>query len=302
MTTAERASPIRRILIALDASPPSIAALEAAAALAVRVNAELLGVFIEDVNLLRLAGLPFAAEIGVLAPRTRPFASDEMEQHLRAQRVRAEAALVRVAERLQLRWSFRVARGQIVPELLAAAMEADLMALGSMSTQMIRRAWLGSTTQALMARAARPLLIAPHGATVRLPIAVVYTDSPGSAQALALAQYVCERLGDGELVVLLIADDAEQEERLRRTAAARLEASHGTVRYRWLVEADANALARALRAERAGTLVFATDVGELDAQSLRQLLERMDIAVLLVRAAGQASLSTTEVAKENKKR
>ncbi|HLF23319.1 MAG TPA: hypothetical protein VI565_05285 [Burkholderiales bacterium] len=56
---------------------------------------------------------------------------------------------------------------------------------------------------------------------------------------------------------------------------------------------------------RAGTLVFATDVGELDAQSLRQLLERMDVAVLLVRDGGQASLSTTEVAKdakENKKR
>lgn len=287
MTPDGKQTPIRRIVIALDASPPSLAALEAAAMLAARINAELLGVFIEDVNLVRLAGLPFAAEIGVLLPRTRPLAEEEMERHLRAQRTRAEEALERVAHRLQLRWSFRVARGQIVTELLAAALDADLMALGAVSTQMIRRAWLGSTTQALMAHAARPLLITPRGATVRSPIAVVYTGSPGSLQALSLARYVVEQLSDGELVVLLIADDAEQEERLREAAAARLEASPVGARYRWLVEPDANELARALRAERTGTVVFATDVRELDAESVRRLLERMDVALLLIGTAGE---------------
>ena len=294
----DKQPPIQRILIAIDASPPSIAALEAAAALAARINAELLGVFIEDVNLLRLASLPFATEVGVLLPHVRPLGAVEMERHLRAQRARAEEALERVAQRLQLRWSFRVTRGQIVTELLTAALDADLIALGAMSSQMIRRTWLGSTVQAIMARTARPLLITPRGATLCAPIAVVYNGSPGSVHALALAQYVCEQLGDGELVVLLIADDAEQEEGLRRSATAKLESSGTSARYRWLVEPGANELARALRAEGVGTLVFATDVRELDAASARQLLERMDLALLLVGVTGEVSLPAADEKKE----
>lgn len=302
MTPEEKQPPIRRILIALDASPPSMSALEAAAALAARANAELLGVFIEDVNLLRLASLPFAAEIGVLLPRARPLTAEEMERHLRAQRTRAERAIEKVARRLQLRWSFRAARGETVTELLAAAVDADLMALGAMSTQMIRRAWLGSTTQAVMARAAMPILITPRGVAVRSPVAVVYNGSPSSVHALVLAQYIREHLSDGELMVLLIADGAEEEARLRQAATVRLALSGAQVRYRWLVETDVNELARVLRAERIGTLVFASDVRELDTQSMRQLLERMDIALLSVGTTGQASIATAQGADVTKRK
>ncbi|MGD9028912.1 MAG: universal stress protein, partial [Anaerolineae bacterium] len=54
---------IRRILIALDASSHSIAALRAAARLASSLEAELHGLFVEDINLLRAAGLPMAREL-----------------------------------------------------------------------------------------------------------------------------------------------------------------------------------------------------------------------------------------------
>jgi nucleotide-binding universal stress UspA family protein len=284
MAPPETFAPIRRILIALDASAPSIAALEAAATLAARIDAELLGMFIEDVNLVHLAGLPFAVEIGALSARARPLAPEEMERLFRLQRGRAEQALAHVARRLHLRWSFRVARGQIVPELLAAAVEVDLMALGATGTQMLRRAWLGSTAQAIMARSARPILIALHDVTVRSPIAVVCSDSRGSMQALALAAYVAGRLDDDELVVFLLADDAEKEERLRQAVAARLAHTNTKARYRWLVEADVNELARRLRSERAGTLVLASDVDAFKAESVRRLLERMDVAVLIAGA------------------
>lgn len=54
---------IRRILVALDTSPSSQAALEAAVALAERLNAEVCGLFVEDVDLLRVAESPYAREI-----------------------------------------------------------------------------------------------------------------------------------------------------------------------------------------------------------------------------------------------
>jgi nucleotide-binding universal stress UspA family protein len=51
MTT--KPTTIRRILVALDASPHSFAALEAAAHLAAHLEAELFGLYVEDENLLR---------------------------------------------------------------------------------------------------------------------------------------------------------------------------------------------------------------------------------------------------------
>ena len=53
MTEDRRHLAIRRILVALDTSPHSQAAMEAAIELAARFEAELAGMFVEDVNLLR---------------------------------------------------------------------------------------------------------------------------------------------------------------------------------------------------------------------------------------------------------
>ena len=49
---------MRRILVAVDASPHSLAALDAALRLAADLEAEIIGLFVEDINLLRLAGMP----------------------------------------------------------------------------------------------------------------------------------------------------------------------------------------------------------------------------------------------------
>src|SRR5512143_1804987 len=51
-----------RIWVALDESPRSAAALTAAADLAAGLDAELAGLFVEDISLQHLIGLPFARE------------------------------------------------------------------------------------------------------------------------------------------------------------------------------------------------------------------------------------------------
>ena len=54
---------IKRILVALDASAANRTALQTAALLASELQAELQALFVEDINLLRLAELPFAREV-----------------------------------------------------------------------------------------------------------------------------------------------------------------------------------------------------------------------------------------------
>ena len=133
MNERELEPTIRRILVALDASPHSQAALEAASELADVLKAELVGIFVEDVNLLHLAGLPFAREVGYPSGTDRPLDSPSMERELRIQAEQVRQTLAGVAVRRQIRWSFRVVRGQVATELLIAAQEADLLALGRAS-------------------------------------------------------------------------------------------------------------------------------------------------------------------------
>jgi hypothetical protein len=118
---------IRRIVVRVDAAPRRRAVLEAAAALADKLEAELVGLFVEDVDLLHFAGLPFAREVGFTSATRRPLDVPAMERSLRALAKEAHEALALVARGTPLRWSFHVARGPEAPELFAMAVDEDLV-------------------------------------------------------------------------------------------------------------------------------------------------------------------------------
>ena len=102
-----------RILVALDASTHSLAALEEAAALASRLKAEVMGLFVEDINLLRLATSPMARQIGLPSAIGEEIDSAMIESGLRAQASQARAALAAAAGRAGVNWSFRTVRGRV---------------------------------------------------------------------------------------------------------------------------------------------------------------------------------------------
>ncbi|HWP84365.1 MAG TPA: universal stress protein, partial [Terriglobia bacterium] len=121
---------IRRILVALDASAHSLAALEEAASLAEAMEAELVGLFVEDTNLLRLASLPFARQLSYPSGAAEPLSGERLERELKVRAERARKALEAAAARRRRPWTFRAVRGQVVREILAAAMQADLILAG----------------------------------------------------------------------------------------------------------------------------------------------------------------------------
>ncbi len=135
---------IQRIMLALDASPRSIDMIETAARLAGRLGSELIGVFVEDINMLRMAELPFASELGFFSPFSRRLESSQLERDFRAQANWMRRALAEIAERENIPWEFRVARGSIAPELLTAGAEADLLILGKVGCSLIQRRRIGS--------------------------------------------------------------------------------------------------------------------------------------------------------------
>jgi len=271
---------IRRILVALDTSRHSLAALEAAAELAASLEAELQGIFVEDVNLLRVAGSPVAQEVRYPFVTAARMDRTRMERQLRAQATQARKALRTVCERRQIKWSFRVVRGEVAPEVLEAALEADLLSLGKASRPLVRRERLGSTARAAAAQAPSLVLLLRRDAGIEPPVAVTYDGSPTARRALRIAVHLGREKG-GYLAVLNLAGTPDEEERLQAATADWLRHQGLLIRYRRLMGASVTTLTREIQSERSGVLVLSSTI--LSPEALPALLDEMDCPVLLVR-------------------
>lgn len=273
---------IRRILVALDSSAHSLAALEVAARLAATMRAELVGLFVEDVNLLRLAALPFTRELRWSSSTRRSLDEERMERELRLIASQARRALALAAEEAETEWKFSVVRGVVAEEILSAAMEADLLSLGRASRPLSRRVRLGSTAQAAAIRGGRSVLLARKGADLDLPVMVTYDGSAVAPRVLAAAVQMAQA-SDSNLIVLIVADDADEAPQIAEEANELLGDQVAHADYRFLPTNGPESLPEVLRQERCSLIVLGGENDLLQGKRLYNLLDELDCPVLLVR-------------------
>lgn len=118
---------IRRVVACF--APGSVARPEAVARLAQELDAELLGLFIEDVELLRFASLPFAREVGLASATLRAMDVAGLERQMRAQARLLEDALAAILNPAATDWSFRVERSTPASAVEAVLAEGHAPAL-----------------------------------------------------------------------------------------------------------------------------------------------------------------------------
>lgn len=282
MNKSEKAKRIRRILVALDASTHSLAALEAAASLAASLRAELIGLFVEDENLLHLAGLPFSHEVGSSTATRQPMTTDKMEQELRLQASQARRALEMAAERAHARWSFRIIRGQVTSSVLNAALEADLLAMGRIGRPVSSRSRLGSTARAASIDVKRSVLLMQQGGDINYPVLVTYDGSAPARQALTAAAQLAQASGD-DLNVLLLSATEEESEPLIQEVEAQLSEFNISANFQWLSQATVDKLAQIIKSAENCVLVLGGDNPLLKAKAIQELLDETDCPVMLVR-------------------
>lgn len=270
----------RRILVALDASAPSLAALELAAGLARRLDAELAGLFVEEEDLLRLAALPFARAYSAEAADLARIDPDAMNRALRVQAARARRALETVAARHRVAWSFRVARGSAATALIEAARDCDLIGLGKASAAMARRARLGGTARATLARGPCATLMAQRDGA--MDDRVIALHAGDGERTLGIAATLARDLR-AELDVVAAAPDAAAAEALAREARAWLDERGLAGRAVPVGTADPAALARAINGLGRGLVVAAPEGPLASAGAVEALVEQLDAPFLLLR-------------------
>ncbi|MCB0061180.1 MAG: universal stress protein [Caldilineaceae bacterium] len=217
--TGEVTVTTQRVLVALDRSPHSYAALRAAAQLAATLRAELHGLYVEDAQLLRLCNSPFSREVSVLTATVRPLRSVEIERKLQVMAAELRRQLAYAAAEAQVQWSFHVRRGGVEQELLAEAENALLLGLGR--TNQFARRGVGSTARRLARMGSRPLLLLGQREDFRGPLTLVYTGSAGAKRALTLTAQLAQQ-STQPLTILLVAD-AEQAETMHSEVAEQLQ-------------------------------------------------------------------------------
>ena len=270
----------RRLVVALGGGRLAEDMLEAMGELAAAMEAELAGLFVEDINLLRLAGLPFARVFSHEWAGERRFETGALEEELRAQARAAERALAAVAARAGVPYSFRVTRGLLESALLEAAQEADLLALGAvrrvlLSTQEVRIVGR-ETTEIWQRRAGRP---SPHPEIG--PVAVVFNRTSAAPRVLEAAAGLARRNGR-PLLVFLVASSEENAAKLKARAVQSIP-SEQPVQFRTLIAPGLPALIQAVRAAEPCGLVLDAGRELLSRETIQALQEALTCQMLLVR-------------------
>lgn len=187
---------MRRLLLALDALNCEAARIEAAAALATALGAELEALFVEDDDLYAAAALPITQEISSGSARERELSSASLASALRAISREAESRVRSALARGQLQGGFRVMRGRRSEALGEASEGADVLLLPAARTVVHLRLRAQASPKVFAicgpgAAGARTIALAARLAkNTHQPLELVCAGDPGSA-----AQHIPERAG-----------------------------------------------------------------------------------------------------------
>ena len=192
--------PIQRVIVTLEAASENGTAIDTAVRLAAQAKAELHGVFIEDQELLHLAGLPFARQVTV-ATGTEPLTSETLELQLRAEAERARNDLFAAAKEHRVKCTFEVLRGAS-ETAVAYASESDLIVTGGQSRPVaghfrLERRWWSS-----IEAVSGPLLLARTAWTAAGPVVILLRDRDlASARLVETAAQIASARGDVLMVI-----------------------------------------------------------------------------------------------------
>ncbi|MFZ7127654.1 MAG: universal stress protein [Desulfobacterales bacterium] len=273
---------IRRILVALDASPASRSTIQTAVDLASRFDAEVVGLFVEDVDLLRVASLPFVREVGAFSLLARKLDYDVMQRQLRAQAEQMRRALATAAEVHGVTWEFLVKRGAVTAEVMTAGANADLMIIGRAGRALTARRRMGSTVRTMVLQRPGLTFILTTTLQPTHPVIFLYDGSVAGEKALEIAGSLVE-VQDRRLTVITVAESRDEAEELRETALLRLTDFSLAGDSHILIRPDRARIAWLVRMSGRGPVILPCGKERLQGEQLCSLLDEIPNPILLVR-------------------
>jgi nucleotide-binding universal stress UspA family protein len=209
---------VKRILVPIDSSSHSFAALQAALTLASHYDAILKGIYVEDIALLNLADMPFHQEIGAYTAIVREISMNDIVKGISVQSKWVVTTFQKLINRAQLNGDIAVLRGKVFDIIKQEAENCDLLIIGKSGKNIYGKQRLGSTAKALIRKHQKTLLLVEEGNQIGYPLIIVFDPSPIGRICLETAR---DLLGSGETLVVLLDEDDPEVYQVNRTLLSR---------------------------------------------------------------------------------
>jgi nucleotide-binding universal stress UspA family protein len=270
MTAASEHHSRHHIVVTLDTSASGRPALLAAVRLAAVLGASLEGVFVEDINLIRLAGLPFLREVRSWSLAEEEISTQRMQRELHTMARYAERMLEQAAGEVGVSWSFQVWRGRAGAASLAQAFGADILSLAPAISMVSSRARETTRPRERQSR------------QTEASISVLFSGSEPAGRALTIACSLAKDTG-ARLTVMLPDNLPEGLPVLREKALALLKLYVQAAHIVRITGNDAQALLQAAGVSGNNILITEAEHPLLQQAGLEQCVQTLFRPVLLVR-------------------
>ncbi len=271
----------KKILVALDASPQSIHALETGAKLACALKVRLKGLFVEDIDILKLCESPIAQEIHFFSFRRNPAHRKRLEYQLKIMAEKINKKIADIASKLSIPWDFMVTRGGVASEILSAAEEADLVILGK-SGWSKETFHIGSTAQNLIFKGKGNILILGKTPSKGAPIFLFFFNTPLFKKALELSILI-KQDQHSPIVIIIPTTDINQGIVIRDSLKKQLKESFKEIFFRIIEVREPSDISVESSILREGWFVIPWDSTIVPETSIKAIISQAKGSILIVK-------------------
>lgn len=270
-----------RIVIALESATQDLTVLDILRCMIGESLPELLGLMIEDDELLGLARSRLAREV-MLSGATRPLDRTALRRQLRARSGALRKRFESAAAQYGMRSQWQLGCGDMFVELETQAQRTETLAVNMAAATARPMSLWSRAFRHLGTGRVRTLLLAREGWRTGSHVLVVATAGADVERLLAAALTLARHSGS-TLGVLLVGEPADRDETLRRIAA--LAGAEPDLRIQTMAAGvwSPGDTAKAAQRQHARLLIVPWPSSDDEADALADLLSRTRSAMLLIR-------------------
>ena len=272
---------LRSILVAVDTSAHSRAALKAAAALANIMKADIRGLFVQEEHWSRLSRLPTANVINELTGRAQKLEEESLNRQVNELKSRLRKELQYISNKYEVAHSWETKEGKVADQILEAAQKADLITIGRRGRSSLSSKKLGSTAQTLIQKSEKPILVLKKGLQLGKSIAALYDSSAESRKGLQLALSLAEK-NDRRLSILVTNNRQESAGERNKRVEKMVDNTSIPVSVTMLNQPSIGSFIHAINRQRSGLLVIPKHHAFLQNDSLETTLDYLNCPVLMM--------------------
>lgn len=271
---------VRKILVAVDTSAHSRAALEAAATLAKITEANIHGIFVQETHWSKVGRLPSVKAVNELTGKSHSLEKGTLEKQIEQLKKRLHRQLKFISQRSEISHSWETTSGPVADKILEAAKEADLITIGRSGRSFLRHKRLGSTAKAIIQQADKPVLVLKKGLRLGTTITCIYDATEESQRGLRLALSLAEK-NDTKLSILVMNNSEETSGKQHTSIGEMVDNAHIPVSVSTMRRPGIGQFIHTVNRQQSGLLIISRNQPYLQNDLLETTLNYLNCPVLI---------------------